>query len=80
MGTNCNNLQEILNQNRGCHNVNNTAVIIASIIALILINILDEETTDCIGAFLQAIGELMQLGLMRGCFDHLGNNCCYHYY
>ena len=80
MGNGCNNIQNILGKNCGYNNTNNSIVIIAAIIALILINILDDDTADCIGEFLQAIGELISLSTTRDCFNHLGNNSCCNYY
>ncbi|MBP3886138.1 MAG: hypothetical protein J6F30_00580 [Cellulosilyticum sp.] len=80
MGNGCNNIQNILGTSCGYNNANNSIVIIAAIIALILINILADDTADCIGELLQAIGELMSLSITKGCFNHLGNNSCCNYY
>lgn len=78
MANGCNSVQGI--HSCGCNrNVNNAAVIIAAIIALILINILDDETNNCIGQALQSIGELMQLGGMENCLTNCFNNCCSYY-
>ncbi len=80
MGNGCNNLQGILGNNCGCSNTNNALVLVAAIIALVLINILDEDSTSCIGELLQAVGELMDLSVTRGCFSNLGNSSCCNYY
>lgn len=80
MGNGCNNFQGVLGTSCGENGVNNTIVIIAAIIALVLINILDDETTECIGELLQAIGELMDLSITRGCFSNLSNSSSCNYY
>ena len=70
----------------GCGNNNrNMIIIFAAIIALILVNILDEDTTDCVGQFFQALGDLMSLTTSCGCVANLsnhyvGNNCACNYY
>ena len=76
----CNNLQGIVGNSCNSNNINNTVVIIAAIIALILINILDEDATQCIGELLQAIGELMDLSTTRCCLNNFGSNSCCTYY
>lgn len=78
MGTCCNNnFQGIVSHNCGCRNANNTAIIIAAIVALILINILNEETAECVGGFLQATGDLVSLGVIGNCFNNVGScGCC----
>lgn len=55
MGMNCNQC------------ANNTNVIIAAIIALILINILDKGCIDSLSNLLVAIGDLMQVGNTSSC-------------
>ena len=75
----------------GCNNnwgsrKNNKAVIITALIALVLINILDDDTTECVGQLLQATGELMALGGLDGCLENScqtpcnnnGNGCYYN--
>lgn len=78
MGNGCNSIQGI--HSCGCNrNANNGAVIIAVIIALILINILDNDTNECVGQVFQSIGDLMQLGGMESCLTNCFNNCCNYY-
>lgn len=78
----CNPLQGIGSQNEcrsnGCPN--NAAVIIVAIIALILINILDEETSDCVGQAFITIGDLMQLGPLESCLKCMNNGARCNYY
>lgn len=80
MGNGCNNIHNILGTNYGYNNTNNSIVIIAAIIALVLINILDDDTADCVGELLQAIGELMDLSTTKGCLNNLCNSSCCNYY
>lgn len=77
MTNGCNSIGGI---NCGCNrNANNGAVIIVAIIALILINILDDDTNECLGQVFQSLGELMQLGGMeRGLTNGFNNNCSYY--
>lgn len=54
----------------GCNQcANNTNVIIAAIIALILINILDKGCIDSLSNILMAIGDLMQVGNTSSCLS-----------
>ncbi|MBQ1275396.1 MAG: hypothetical protein U0L26_00490 [Cellulosilyticum sp.] len=76
----CNSLQGIGNNGCGCGCNNSMTIIVAAIIALVLVNILDQDTANCIGQFLQAIGELMDLSATDGCFGNLANNNICNYY
>lgn len=70
----CNNVQ-----NLGCNNnANNTAVIIAAIIALILINVLDDDTNQCLATVLISIGDLITTGTTKGCLNNLVCGCNYY--
>lgn len=83
MGISCNNNIQGISNNNGCgfgYNTNSITIILAAIIALILVNILDDDATNCIGQFLQAIGELMSLSTTNGCFSNFVNNCSCNYY
>lgn len=57
-----------------CNN-RNMIIIFAAIIALILVNVLEDDTTECLGQFFQALGDLMSLSVTGGCFNHFSNNC-----
>lgn len=81
MGACCNNIQNVNNNvcGCGCGRNNCTTIIIAAIIALVLVNVVNEDTADCIGQFLQAIGQLVELSSSGSCFGNLVNNCCNYY-
>ncbi|MBE6022966.1 MAG: hypothetical protein E7231_07000 [Cellulosilyticum sp.] len=83
MGISCNNVQGISTNGNcgcGCDGNNSITIILAAIIALILVNILDEDASNCIGQFLQSIGELMALSTTNGCLSNFVNNSCCNYY
>ena len=71
MGSFCNTQS---NSGCGCHN-QNMMIIFAAIIALILVNVLEDHTTECAGQFFQALGDLMSLSVTGGCFNSISNNC-----
>lgn len=49
--------------------LNNTNIIIAAIIALILVNTLESGCIDSLSNLLVSIGDLMQLGNTSGCLS-----------
>ena len=59
--------------------VNNTNIIIAAIIALILINILDKGCIDNLSTLLISIGDLMQLGNTSSCFTKCNDMRNFYY-
>lgn len=52
----------------GC-NRNNASIIWAAIIALILVNCLDDECLDNLAAFFQMLGDALALGITKSCFN-----------
>lgn len=58
----------------GCNN-RNMIIIFAAIIALILVNVLEDDTTECLGQFFQALGDLLSLSVTGGCFKNFSNKC-----
>ena len=59
--------------------VNNTNIIIAAIIALILINILDKGCIDNLSNLLISIGDLMQLGNTNSCLTKCNDMRNFYY-
>ena len=60
----------------GCEcNNRNMIIIFAAIIALILVNVLEDDTTECLGQFFQALGDLLSLSVTGGCFNNFSNKC-----
>ena len=59
--------------------VNNTNIIIAAIIALILINILDKGCIDNLSNLLISIGDLMQLGNTSSCLTKCNDMRNFYY-
>lgn len=58
--------ERILVNNCSCQ-INSKAVILSAVVALLLLNCLDEECVDTVGEFLQSVGQLIDAGLTRGC-------------
>lgn len=62
----CENNERVFRNSCSCC-VNNKALIVSAIVALLILNCVGEECAETISAFMQSTGELIGTGLTRGC-------------